>query len=436
MSEHTSTETLQIGVARADITPPVGIRSAGFAGRGPLSRLHDPLYATALVAAEGERKAALIGCDLLGLNAETVGAVRRAIAGRTGVPAEAVTVACTHTHYGPDPYREQEDPIVSAYRANLIQVLAGVVEEAEANLAPAVVGVRWGESDIGINRREKLSDGRVILGRNPGGAIDRSVGVLRIDSVDGAPLACIVNHQTHPVSQSGQVDHISADYPGRTREVVETLTGATFMFLQGACGNINASIMKPTYESARTLGTRLGCEAVRIWEMIAPGPVQGLAVAGRALQLPAMRYGSEEQARGLVIELENELADLEIMGASEGRIWWAERRLERARSALASWEKGETPAPVESEVQAWRLGQLGLVTAPGEIFNQIGTAVKKGSPFADTFFLSCTNDSIGYVPIPEAYADGGYEVTHASQVDPEAAGILREACLRVLRSVH
>jgi hypothetical protein len=276
----------------------------------------------------------------------------------------------------------------------------------------------------------------VILGQNPEGVIDRSVGVLRIDTVEGTPLACVVNHQTHPVSQTGQVDHISADYPGRAREVVEALTGATFLFLQGACGNINASIMKPTYEAARTLGTRLGCEVVRVWETVSTGPVQGLAVSGQALQLPAMRYGSAEQAEGLVISLENELADLEIMGASKGRRIWAERRLERARRALESWEKGEVPPPVASEVQAWRFGELGLVTAPGEIFTEIGMAVKDGSPFADTFFLSCTNDSIGYVPVPEAYPDGGYEVTHASRVDPEAAGVLREACLGALQSVR
>lgn len=436
MTQHRSSETMHVGVARADITPPVGTRSAGFAGRGPLSRLHDPLYATALVVAEGGQVAALIACDLLGLDADTVGEVRRAIAGRTEIPADAVTVACTHTHYGPDPYRDQADPIVMAYRANLIQILAGVVEEAASNLTSALAGVGWGESGIGINRREKLPDGRVILGQNPDGAIDRAVGVLRIDTLDGAPLACVVHHQTHPVSQTGQVDHISADYPGRAREVVEALTGATFLFLQGACGNINASIMVPAYEAARTLGTRLGCEAVRVWETIAPQPVQGLAVGKRAIRLPTIRYGSPEQAAGLVGALEVELAELGIQGASEGRIIWAERRLERARSALESWEQGEPPEPVESEVQAWRLGELGLVTAPGEIFNQIGSAVKKESPFADTFFLSCTNDSIGYVPVPEAYADGGYEVTHASQVDPEAAGILREECLAALQSVR
>jgi hypothetical protein len=110
--------------------------------------------------------------------------------------------------------------------------------------------------------------------------------------------------------------------------------------------------------------------------------------------------------------------------------------LERVRRALESWESGEPLPPIESEVQAWRLGELGLVTAPGEIFTEIGLAVKESSPFADTFFLSCTNDSIGYVPVPEAYSEGGYEVTHASRVDPEAAGILREACLAALHSVR
>jgi hypothetical protein len=38
--------------------------------------------------------------------------------------------------------------------------------------------------------------------------------------------------------------------------------------------------------------------------------------------------------------------------------------------------------------------------------------------------------------VPEAYPDGGYEVTHASRVDPEAAGILREECLAALQSVR
>ena len=78
------------------------------------------------------------------------------------------------------------------------------------------------------------------------------------------------------------------------------------------------------------------------------------------------------------------------------------------------------------------MGGLALVTAGGEIFTEIGARVKGGSPFPHTFYVGYANDSIGYVPVPEAYAEGGYEVTHASQVDPEAAGILTEGSLRLL----
>ncbi|MBN1581717.1 MAG: hypothetical protein JXA89_13515 [Anaerolineae bacterium] len=436
MSEKVRSETISVGVARADITPPVGIKSAGFAARGPLTRLHDPLFATALVFDDGHRQAALISCDLLHIDAQTVGEVRSHIERSTDIAGDAVTVACTHTHYGPDPYRDLDDPLVKAYRSNLIYILSGVVSEAALHLQPARFGVSWGESHIGINRREKLPDGRVILGQNPGGAIDRAVGVLRIDSVGGTPLACVVNFQTHPVSQGGSVDHISADYPGKMREVVEGLTGAQSLFLQGAAGNINAVIMEPCYESARTLGVRLGCEVVRVWETIVPQAASGIEVQRGSVDLPRTRYGSRENAAALVASLEQEIRELESQDGSKGRLHWANTRLKRAQDALASWTGGVLPEPIRAELQAWRIGTLGIVTTPGEIFTQIGVRVKETSPFADTFFLGHSNDSIGYVPIPEAYPDGGYEVTHASQVAPEAAGTLAEGCLQLLNALE
>ena len=249
------------------------------------------------------------------------------------------------------------------------------------------------------------------------------------DSEPGEPIVSVINFATHPVSQASQTSHISADYPGKACEVVEGLTGAPCMFLQGASGNINASIMKPEYEPARTLGTRLGCEVVRVWETIQPKPVTGLRVQSTHVQLPRTRYGSRENAAELVQSLQSEIERHRSEGGSAGRLQWAERRLGRAQSALESWTSGVPLEPVDAELQAWRIGDLALVAAPGEIFTEIGMQVKEGSPFDNTFFVSCANDSIGYIPVPEAYADGGYEVTHASQVDP---GSGRHPCQRGL----
>ena len=441
MVECKNSQTLKCGIARADITPPVGIKSAGFAGRGPLSRLNDPLFATAVVFELDTQSVVLISCDLLGLDASTVGEIRQEIHCRTQIPRNAITIACTHTHYGPDPYRDSENPMINAYRANLIQILGGVVEAAYRNLQPCILRIGWGESDIGINRREKLPDGRVILGQNPEGAIDRAVGVLRIDGANGTPLECLVNFATHPVSQTGQVDHISADFPGKMREVVEKLTGTTCLFLQGASGNINAVRMEPCYEPARSLGVRLGCEVVRLWEICGNTMAQVLQISDihtktQVIDLPRTRYGSEENALNLVNSLQTEIQELKVKNGVEGRLHWIKLRLERAKQALESWTSGTLLDPVQAEVQVMHIGDFAFATAPGEIFNQIGVQVKTESPFAHTWFLSCTNGSIGYVPIPAAYADGGYEVTHASRVAPEAAGLLTQSCLGLLHDIY
>jgi hypothetical protein len=333
-----------------------------------------------------------------------------------------------------------ENPIVNAYRVNLVNILAGVTEEAASNLHSVILRPGWGTSFIGINRREKLPDGKIILGQNPDGAIDRAVGVMRVDSQGGEPLACLVNFQTHPVSQASLTDHISADYPGKMREVVENITGSTCLFFQGASGNINSIRMELGYEPARSLGVRLGCEVVRVWEICGNPDAEVLApdnidVISKDIDLPRTRYGSKEKASELVDSLEAEIAALNQKQNAEGSLKWAHLRLKHAREALESWTTGVPREPVRAEVQVLRIGDFAIVTAPGEIFNQIGVHVKDASPFTHTWFLSCTNGSIGYVPIPEAYVEGGYEVTHASHVSAEAAGILTQSCLELLNNI-
>mgnify|MGYP001446487173 CR=1 FL=1 len=46
-----------------------------------------------------------------------------------------------------------------------------------------------------------------------------------------------------------------------------------------------------------------------------------------------------------------------------------------------------------------------------------------------------TNGSIGYIPTAEAYPEGGYEVTHACRVDPEAGAMIEAEGGRLLRDL-
>lgn len=444
---------LRAGVARVTVTPPIRIPMMGFAGRGPAAGIHDDLTATALVlegspvqpggSAQGAgiSRLAIIACDLLFLRPEEVHAVREAVGRLTDVPPDHVAIACSHTHYGPltEPGREERAPQVESYLANLVHLLAGAVAMAGATAVPCRLGYGQGEVRIGINRRERTADGRIILGQNPSGPVDPRVAVLRIDGVDGRPLAAVLNYACHPVSLGSQCADISADFPGTARRLVEEQTGAMCLFLQGAAGNINPLLMGWDWTHLARLGLPLGAEAVRLYWSTEPGTEptnDGVGAASSQLHLPPLLPSSIEAGQETIATLETERERLSA-GRDEGALWWTETRLARARKGLDALQGGTPVPPVGAELAALRLSDsIGVVTAPGEIFTEIGQSIVARSPFRHTLFAGYANGTIGYVPTRATYAEGGYEVTHACQVAPDAGEQIEEESVRLLQAVH
>jgi len=444
---------LRAGVARVVITPAVGIPMIGFAGRGPAGGIHDDLTATALVLegppaqragaapADGVNRLAIIACDLLFLRTDEVRAVRQAVGELTDVPPDHVVIACSHTHYGPltEPGRAEQGPQVEPYLANLVYLLAGAVAAARATTVPCRLGFAQGGARIGINRRERTADGRIILGHNPSGPIDPRVAILRVDRADGRPLAAVLNYACHPVSLGSQCTDISSDFPGVARRLVEAQTGATCLFLQGAAGNINPLLMGWDWTHPDRLGLPLGAEAVRVYWTAAPNAELtggGLDVARAQLDLPPLLPASIDAGQEAIATLEVERERLRE-GGDAGALWWTERRLERTRQGLAALRGGAPVPAVPAELAALRLGDgIGLVTAPGEIFTEIGQAIVARSPFRHTLYAGYTDGTIGYVPTRAAYAEGGYEVTHACRVAPAAGAQIEDESVRLLRRVH
>src|SRR4051812_15912676 len=124
---------LQAGVARADITPPVGIDLGGFYTReGPSTHVLDRLTATALVLQSGERMQVIVACDLLSFRGEVGADLRRRVASALRLPEEYVLLNASHTHSGPvlgSPFRTSvsgEESISDVYRANLFNMLVGL----------------------------------------------------------------------------------------------------------------------------------------------------------------------------------------------------------------------------------------------------------------------------------------------------------------------
>lgn len=470
------TSRLQAGVGRAVITPPVGVDLMGYSRRSrPSTGVHMDLYVTALVLATDARPVAILDADLIYLHPPVVDEIRDAVAQRLGSDRARVLVACTHSHSAPtsSPVKiggEQDRvrPEEEAYIRSLPSRFLSAVDEARRGLAPGRVGAGLGHLALSVNRREKLPDGRVVLGLNEEGPVDHGVGVIRVDREDGRPLASVVNYACHPIFVGSGSRVISPDFPGPMRRTVERETEATCLFLQGATGNINPrSPMHPDTREAERAGRRLGLEAAKTFLDIATQPTERreqwitsvatfhlvrdevverltpdrLDARERVLSLPLVPLPSADEARELlesrraaVARLEAQHADPDDVNPARYQVLWGELLLR----ALARGSPGEAAVPV----QAVRINDVAIIAVAGELFVEAQLAIKKSSPFRHTLVAAYANGCVGYLPTRDAYPDGGYEVEHSyrgyrlpAAIAPGGAEQVAETAVTLLREM-
>jgi len=457
------------GVARTDITPPIGIAHTNWGAQTHqrASGVDLPLTATALALSDGVTQVVIVDIDIGylwdGLAAETMSA----IASLTGTPQSNIRLAYSHTHSGPTTSRARADwagegsEMVAAYSASLPQRLGGVAWAAVQALQPARIGSGVGQSSISVNRRfQRPEDGAVIVGRNWDGAVDRDVNVLRIDTIAGAPLAAVVNFPCHPITVGPDNELLTPDYPGAVRATVEASTGATCLFLQGAAGDIGpvrGVALNGAHEYKR-LGTILGLEASRVWLETSPRPKRDryegtlesgaplaiytdellddpdrtIRVATRTLSLPLRQLPPPDEMDAAFAANLAELTELRASNGDPEQIRLVTMRCKRTamRAELARTVQDRTH--MEIDAQAIAIGDdIVIVAVPGEPFVKIGLGVRKSSPFATTLFSGYANIGWSYIPTAEAYPLGGYEI-EITPWDPAAAGLIVDECLAML----
>ena len=406
---------LLAGAAKANITPYVGAFLAGFGSRDRgCEGVHDELFARALVLKSDETSVAIVSCDLIGLTRASIEAIRKQIEAATGIPAGHVMLACTHTHSGPTTGVLRHPGLDPELIHVTEKKIAGAVAMAHAALSPAAVGAGKGRARIGINRREKKPDGSIALGKNPGGATDADLGVLRVDGPGNHPFAFIVNHACHPVILGGGNYQVSADFPGQAAAFVESVyPGATCLYLNGAGGDINPPRVGGTFDDARRAGVFLGAAAVHLAESVRVAADASVAARQATVEAPVAPLPSAEEARQLMEQqtrlLDEQLARGEISRARHDADWqrgWA-------RDVMAEYGKTDRQRTRPLELQAIRIGDALAIGTPGETFVEIGLAIKAASPMPRTFVVGYANGNVGYIPTAKAFEEGGYEVESA-----------------------
>ena len=396
------------------ITPEVGEPAAGYGVNDVTVRIHDDLKVSILLLDDGETKGAVLGYDLLGLDAPFIQKIRKDTAAQLGCPEANVILTCTHTHSGP------HTRSLGRRSANL-----DYVEKLYRRTAEGVAQAmkEWQETDVyfysckcdrncnrryvdGSNRCKYLPTNRSLepLGRE---FVDQELGMLIFtEPGSGHPAGFLLNYAAHPLASHapGLGSHqISADYPGALRAIMEDNSGWC-VFTDGAAGDIFPKDSECGWESAVRCASGIATQAMR-----------GVCDACR----------NKAQYQLVEPKIKASIVPLKL-----------KRRVDRRADQPALPVYDGKPA-LDAELQLLALGDICLVGVPGELLAEVGREIKWHSPYRRTFILYNSMGYLGYLPHGNAYVAGGYEVSlGACHIAPFESLKIVCAAVDAMRELH
>ncbi len=422
---------MQLGFAKVDITPRVGVELCGF---GPFLNRHgiavrDRLWARAMAVRQDDVTLILISCDLIGVTTAITRQVRRLMQAHLDLPDAAIMVHATHTHSGPSTmplvgWGDPDLPYLELLPGRIARTgLQAVAKLEPATLSHAVVPCEG----IGLNReydrdappldevlREDWRPARPEL-------TDTVCHVLTAEAGDRL-IGFASYFGCHPVVCCETTRYIHGDFVGVATNLLEREhPGAVGLFLQGAQGDVNSCVVhKPEPEALLALDVI----AARYANQVRAGLRHGtpLAVDGLAAAIQETTFSRMPLTRDdLRARLSEEEAILTApdAGDTDVAVRMATVRATTYRRVLHQFDAGGfTPEP--TELHGFRLGPLTLLGTPFEVFQAIKNDIVAAAVSPIPLLLGLTNDSAGYAPDHTAANRGGY----AAQVVPLMLGTL------------
>lgn len=468
---------LKVGVAETDITPPPGFPMAGYFHERLCEGVIDPLMARAIVFRSDEQQAAIVVCDLIGITTDFARIVRREAAEKTGIPYANIAVSATHSHTAPDYAKSlygwlvskdgitdpavlagvEQNPERLAYIGRLIESTVDAIVQANSAAAPAKLESGWAEQQtpVAFNRRFVQKDGsvRTWVGLEyagtvrSAGPIDPEIPILAVKSDEGHPRAVFSNFALHLDTVGGM--KWSADYPFYIQNVIRDSLGTDVIsiFGTGCCGDVNHVNPRGTERNKTDMiGRSVGSTIVSALPSLDAIESPVLSVRSAEVRLPLQEATADSVSKSLAVLgdvaagkpvefLDHVTAHKTLMIdqlrheprlAAGGNPALA-RRLTRCLSGVGS----ELPV----DLQVICLGRdLAIVCLPGEVFVELGLAIKRASPCRQTMILELTNCvETYYVPTRAAFAGGGYEPTN-STIAHGGGELLVEETIKLLRA--
>ncbi len=402
--------TYLVGASTCDITPPVGIKLAGFlALREPSTSVELPLHATVFAISDETGTTLLLSAEWLGFY-EVAKEVRSKISRATGVPESSIALVTTHTHAGPC-VRERDKvkgPLDEAYIAGAIESFVRCAVAAMENREPCHLDFYQCDFPLAISRRHPDGNGGITWGPWEAGLKDPTLSLVFATTADNAkPKALFFSYACHPTSRSTTA--IGGDYVGFTYRALDTLyPGLPIGFFQGFAGD-----QKPDFISEEGTAFR---------------PASSCELEALGKKLASTLHASIRSGNGRIsisgsLLSRSQAIELETTNASEAlHHAFAKSTIPRVREWAERYpwyHHAPLPLPVSFEVQTFSFGtSLALVFLAGEI--SVGYALvlreRLREHFEAVIPIGYANEMAGYIPTQAQIPEGGYEVWYSRQL--------------------
>jgi neutral ceramidase len=428
---------MHCGFGRADITPHSGITLSGFVARcnAPFEKVRDRLQVSALYIDEKETGVLIVAYDLLGIGPELLARLHEAIDRRWGtrIPRNQRVFCATHNHSGPATITllgcGLADP---AYWDFLVDRTMEAVSQAietrvEARFSHDLVTV----PGLNYNRRKVLNNGAVVMTQYPDkpvvheGPAWNDFLFIRAETLAGEPIAGIVNWAAHACTVCSR--DVTADFPGELVRRLELREGCPFLYLQGACGNVNLPFRDMTYAEMLADVDAISMKLpARQWKQTGPGlQVQSVTVpltykTGLSLdQLEEISKGMRRikdtgQGQKAHIDMLANILNVPPDVPPDPVM------LRYIAGTLNEWSEGLLVRSAKSNSQDYPLalsvvsiGVLTLIFVAAEVFTETALKILALLPSRVTGIVGYASPLVGYLPPDNALEEGGYEVDFA-----------------------
>jgi hypothetical protein len=418
----------KVGVAKVKITPAKPVWLAGYGGRDHVMEgVRQDVWAKALALEDRKgRVGVIVTLDLCNTTKELGDAMLDLIEKRHGLKREQVILNSSHTHSGPligfikrhvYPLSDAQWEDVFAYSRWLTDRVADVVGEALANRRSAAVSTGNGTCRFAVNRRRN-KEGELTSLTELNGARDYAVPVLKVEDLNGRTFAILFGYACHNTVLDTYL--VCGDYAGYAQEEVERHhPGAIALFFQGAGADQN-----PLPRRKVSLAVQYGRElAAAVDQVLADDMTR---------REPELTFAFAQPMLALEEPMSQEEFARLIEEAEAKGVQWRVRCSRALAKEIASGEKNfrEYPYPVHY----WRIGDQKLFALGGEIVSGYAVEIKKRHGL-DAFVMGYCDDVMSYMPTPEMWDQGGYEIRDANLCFGLPAPWKRDVTQRILDAV-